>query len=259
MLRIMTSNVWGDYFGNPVDARQADLLQIYRTYAPDVIGFQEVTARWYASEAFRRLTEDYVIVGPELWEGNNYVPMAVKKDLRILQTGYSAFEDTPDKTKGLTWVVAQTEEGKTFGACNVHFWWKYGPAEFDEIRKKNARQLCAKMKDIRAQYNCPVFGFGDMNCVLQYPVFELVYRENGILPLIEMTQQKDLSCTIREFPKADSAGCYHGVKSEEDYQKSIDHIVGMGTGYAVEQYRVVEDQFALDVTDHCPVFADVEL
>jgi endonuclease/exonuclease/phosphatase family metal-dependent hydrolase len=45
---------------------------------------------------------------------------------------------------------------------------------------------------------------------------------------------------------------------EFDYMASIDHIVGLGDGYKVLQYRVVEDQDALDASDHSPVFADIE-
>ena len=37
-MRIMTHNIWGDYFGNCVDERIDDALEIYRQYTPDVIG-----------------------------------------------------------------------------------------------------------------------------------------------------------------------------------------------------------------------------
>ena len=37
-MRIMTSNIWGDYFGNPVDERLDQVLTIYRKYAPDILG-----------------------------------------------------------------------------------------------------------------------------------------------------------------------------------------------------------------------------
>ena len=39
----MTSNVWGNYFGNEVEVRDVQLLGVMKKYAPDVIGMQEVT------------------------------------------------------------------------------------------------------------------------------------------------------------------------------------------------------------------------
>ena len=40
---------------------------------------------------------------------------------------------------------------------------------------------------------------------------------------------------------------------------SIDHMVGYGEGYKVSEYYIVEDQDALDATDHSPVYVDIEL
>ena len=53
-IRLMTSNVWGNYFGNEVEVRDVQLLGVMKKYAPDVIGMQEVTAAWQASELFIR-------------------------------------------------------------------------------------------------------------------------------------------------------------------------------------------------------------
>ena len=183
----------------------------------------------------------------------------MKKTLEVVETGHSAFDDTPDKTKGITWAVVKTPAGKVFGTCNVHFWWKYGSEEYDVLRMKNARQLCGIMASIREKYGCPVFGLGDMNCVLDYPVFKTVYQENGVQSMLPLTENRDMTCSIRDFPEADGDGSYHGKKSDRDHTASIDHIVGLGTEFSVAQYRVAEDRFALDASDHCPVYTDVEL
>ena len=37
-VRIMTSNIWGDYFGNEVTRREDQLFEVYMKYAADVIG-----------------------------------------------------------------------------------------------------------------------------------------------------------------------------------------------------------------------------
>jgi endonuclease/exonuclease/phosphatase family metal-dependent hydrolase len=98
-----------------------------------------------------------------------------------------------------------------------------------------------------------------MNCVRDYPVFTEIYHSCGVVPLRNLTAERDEICSIRENPVADEEGNYHGRLSEQGEAASIDHIVALPGGFAVEQYRVVTDQFALDVSDHCPVYADVRL
>lgn len=39
-LRLMTSNIWGDYFGNPVEGRAEQLAAVYLHHKPDIIGLQ---------------------------------------------------------------------------------------------------------------------------------------------------------------------------------------------------------------------------
>ena len=45
-LRIMTSNIWGDYFGNPPHEREDALADVFLRYLPDTLAMQEVTANW---------------------------------------------------------------------------------------------------------------------------------------------------------------------------------------------------------------------
>lgn len=258
-MRIMTTNIWGDYFGNPVEAREADIFRVYEKYAPDVIGLQEITPGWYAGKLFGWLAKDYFFVGTELTESGNYVPMAVKKGFTLMAKGYEPLYDTPDKSKGVTWAVLKDNAGKVFAVCNTHFWWMAGKTEHDALRARNAQQLADIMKYLSGRFGCPAFAFGDMNCNRNSQVFRVVYLVNGIKPLIDMTDERDCVCTLHGDPAADSEGRYHGEKSLLDQTVSIDHIVAMGDGFTVSQYRVVEDQFALDATDHSPVYADIEL
>ena len=74
-MRIMTSNIWGDYFNNSTIGRDDKLYGVYQKYAPDVIGFQEVTKGWYESSLFEKLSKDYYFIGTELFGSKNYVPI----------------------------------------------------------------------------------------------------------------------------------------------------------------------------------------
>lgn len=274
----MTSNIWGDYFGNPTAFRDEQLFGIYKKYDPDVIGMQEVTAGWYQSSLLKNLSADYYFIGTELFEPNNYIPLAIRKGSTLLAKGYEYIEQPYDVSKGITWAVVKMQDGRVIGLCNTHFWWMRGPepSEHTRCRNSNADQLSGIMRYINRRYSCPVFAFGDMNAAMPEAVFD-IYRSKGITHLIEMADQRDIACSNHGDPVRGDDGRYHGSKvsqerlvrmrrmfkldensSEFDYMASIDHIIGLGDGYKVLQYRVVEDQDALDATDHSPVYADIE-
>lgn len=254
-MRIMTSNIWGDYFGNPVDIREDLLFTVFKRYSPDVLGMQEYTPGWYEGKMYDWLSDEYYPIGTELYNNINYVPLAVKKEYKLLNYGYEYLENTPDKSKGITWAVLE-KEGKKFAVCNTHFWWMTG-SEHDVIRLDNARQLANLMKHLNQRYDCPVFAFGDMNTTISSGVFE-IYRENGIKHLLDSADEKDTVSSHHGDPVLGDDGRYHGKKTDKDFNFSIDHIVALGDDFKVLQYRVVQDIEALDATDHSPVYVDVE-
>ena len=51
-LKFMTFNIWGDYFENPVDEREAGVEATILKARPDVVSLQEVTPNWYKSPMF---------------------------------------------------------------------------------------------------------------------------------------------------------------------------------------------------------------
>ncbi len=266
-MRIMTTNIWGDYFGNPVEARQDDMFKVYEKYDPDIIGLQEITRSWHNSEMFKKLRTKYYFVETEPYDNRvNCVPLAIRKDYKLLARGYEVMKDTNqlnngsyDISKGITWAVVMDKGGKTFAVFNTHFSFMTGKPEFETMRAKNAKQLCSLMNYVSERFECPAFAFGDMNCKRESAVFKIVYLLNGTVPLFDQTENRDDICSHHGDPACDEQGLYHGVKSLMTQEDSIDHIVGTKGGYKVLQYRVVEDQFALDATDHSPVYADIEL
>lgn len=260
MIRIMTSNIWGDYFNNPVEDREDLLYDVFMRYQPDILGFQEVTKSWYGSKLFERLSGEYAFAGMESYNNSNvnsnYVPLAYKKDYLLLAKGYERLRETSDRSKAITWAVLKhPREEKVFAVCNTHFWWKSGP-EHDLVRTENAKQLVALMKFLQEKYDCPVFAFGDMNTVLSSDVFK-VYAENGIRHLYDLAEKKKDVSSHHGDPQPDENGKLRGKTTQKGREYSIDHIIGMGDGIKVQEYRVVEDQDALDATDHSPVFVDV--
>lgn len=289
-MRIMTSNIWGDFFNNPTKLREDGLFAVYEKYCPDVIGFQECAAGWYDAGLFGKLSKNYHFVGVEYFEQTNSTPIAIKKDYKVIAKGHEQLENTPDFSKSITWAVAE-KDGKRAAVCNTHFWWMRGTENENaqkayrvvgwtfedhcELRAQNARQLSGLMKYLSEKYSADVFAFGDLNSTVTETVFE-AFSENGIKLLYDKAKQKDTICSVHGDPVLGDDGRFHGNKataeyiagfrkrlclpeiSETDgYFSSIDHIVALGDDFEVTQYRVVEDKEALDSSDHSPLFADI--
>lgn len=274
-MRIMTSNIWGDFFGNEVSVREGQLYNVYKKYSPDIIGMQEATGAWYLGKTFLDLEKDgYLFLGthfihPELYhfapgqplyEDGVNVPLLVKKDtFKVLDYGWELLRNTPDHSKSITWAVLETkEEHKVFGVCNTHFWWMERNEEDFRLRAENAKQLTDLMKYINEKHNCPVFAMGDLNARIDSEVFQ-VFDENGVKDLIDEAETASWVSSWHGDPERGEDGRYHGKKTQADKSHSLDHMMGYAGGYRVKEYKVVEDQDALDATDHSPVYVDVEL
>lgn len=251
-VRIMTANIWGDYFGNAVSPRDKQLLTVVERYAPLILGLQEATVSWHDSVLLSYLRESYTVIG----EAGNYVPLAVHGSCRILADGYEPLIHTPDESKGITWAVADTPEWRV-AVCNTHFWWKTGE-EHDAIRVENAHQLVARMRALQQAYACPVLAMGDMNCPLSAAVFS-VYKQEGVQHLNALAAQPSTVSSHHGNPVRGDDGLYHGCRTDNGNDCSIDHILTLTDDVSVSAYCVVEDQEALDATDHSPVYADITL
>lgn len=258
-MRIMTTNIWGDYFNNPVEMRLNGILKVYENYRPDIIGFQEVTDSWYRSGLFEGLSCDYRFAGTSICDNCNYTPLAYKKEYSLIASGFERLDGVTDTSKVITWAVLKGTDGKSFGVCNTHFWWMTGSDEHERLRLSNADQLSRLMEYLRKRFCCPVFAFGDMNCRCTSKAFTVVYLLNGIVQLYDIAEKKDDIGSHHGDPVKAADGNFKGSRSGLDHTYSIDHIIGTKDGYNVKSYSVVEDSYVLDATDHSPVYADIEL
>lgn len=274
-LRLMTSNIWGDYFGNPVEERAQNFIDIFTRYSPDVIGIQEATTNWYKSELFDWLTNNYYLAGSEYFadgtagkvkinneyfDSTNYTVLAYKKEkYELYEKGMERYFHTPDPSKVVTWAVLRDKESdKVFGVCNTHLWWKYINEEDDKLRVSNVRQLVAVMKHLSAKYSCPVFALGDFNSLPDCEAYRLLKSE-GVADLQETATETTNITSHQGDPVRGADGKLHGTQSDNDKSHSIDHIVGFGEGYKALRYDIIVDQDALDASDHSPVYADIEI
>ena len=259
MIRIMTSNIWGDYFGNEVQVREDQLLAIYTQYAPDVVGMQEVTPAWHASTLMTGMENaGYLLLDNAPAGINNYNAMFVNTArFTVRKSGFEQMTHTEDASKNIQWaVLIDKESEKRIAVCNAHFEYRHGP-QYDEAREFNAEQIVWRLRFLKEKYGCvAAFAFGDMNTDTESTVFS-VYKKRGLTPLIKQADVLLTFSTYHGYPVRGEDGLFHGKTTKRPYNESLDHIVGMGE-YCVKDYRIITDQPALDATDHSPVFADVE-
>ena len=260
MIRIMTFNIWGDYFGNPVEEREGGIGKVVDTYSPDFLAMQEATKNWHKSKLFTRLKETYSFVEPSTAPETNLVPLIYKKDkFDLIESGFIYFRDTPDYTKGSTWGVFEEKvSGKKLAVFCTHFWWKYqGEKPHDLLRVSNAALLTDKAIEMCEKYDIPAVALGDLNSGYHLPTLDY-FKAAGWKLAEEDAVETTKEGSYNHDPVRGADGKYHGTKTTDDYTKSLDHIVFRGEIKAMK-FGIVSDQYALDVSDHSPIWYDFEV
>ena len=256
-IRIMTANIWGDYFGNPVEMREKDIEDTIRKYAPDVIGLQEITASWYSCDLLKNLGNEYEVV---TGQSGNFTPLLYKKDtFDAVEVGFERYSETDDRSKGITWaLLKRNSDGKRVAVCNTHLWWMQRGDEDEKLRMKNAEQLLERVSILKEKYNAPVFAFGDFNSKVTGSAIKYL-SENKFMPAYNYADKFTNISSYHNDPILGDDGKYHGVKTENKITESIDYILSFGENVHINNYVIVEDQKILDSSDHSPVYLDAEL
>lgn len=260
-LRIMTSNIWGDYFGNPPDERDNALADVYLRYLPDALSLQEVTPNWWKSRLFKRLEGEYAVVEGDGPDQTNYIPLLYRPArLELMDGDWQLYHGKLDRSKGFTWGVFKDKEtGKKFIGYSTHFWWK-GSDESNYIRTVNAEKLMAKLTELQKKYDCAVVGGGDFNCNVSSDPFKIM-AEFDFVSAQEIAEIASPECSHHGDPKRGDDGKYHGQPRPTDNvkERSIDHLVVYRPRIRLLGEYVILDQDALDATDHSPIFTDIVL
>ena len=181
-LSFLSFNIWGDYFGNPVNEREAGVESAILKDAPDVVSLQEVTQNWYRSPMFDNLDKaGYALVrgdetaaleraafsGCRTGKHINHEPLLYRTDrLKMLDSGMDFFHLSLQASKSFTWAVLEDKRtGRRFVAIAAHFWWQSNGKESDAIRELNARHILWTLSEIRRKWGAdlPAILGGDLN------------------------------------------------------------------------------------------------
>lgn len=126
--RIMTSNVWADVFGNPVEGRDTQLAQVYEHYLPDVLCLQEMHPNWHASRLKPQLAQRYDEVVAEQGDyALNYTPVFYRRDrLRLIGSAFHVFSGPNDfDSKSFTAAVFEPlDGGEAFAVLSTHLYYE---------------------------------------------------------------------------------------------------------------------------------------
>ena len=256
-MRVMTSNIWGCYFGNPAEERIDAVEATLRRYDADVIGIQEMCPEWYRNDIAGRLKDKYNFVGG--FDGN-HSPLFFKKYLfDIVEMGWMRYSRVFDISKSATWAVLETrDQHKRIAVFNTHMFWNNMISDDEERRESNAMELLDKMKAMKAKYgNIPTVAFGDFNSTADGLAMKY-FNKNNVFSAYELADICSEVSSHHGDPERGEDGCYIGKKTTNDKTTSIDHVVFFKNELKVREQRVVEDQDILNATDHSPVYADFD-
>lgn len=262
-LRYMTFNIWGDYFGNPVWERDLKTAAYVVRQAPDVVGFQEVTPRFWQSRLFAELGKAYGVIRAADDDKASYNPLLWRKSrLDLVDGGTHVFAaaDNPEGSKGFSWGVFRDKSSKKmFISYSAHLWWKKGEAA-DAMRVNNVREMLGKLAALQAKYGCPVVGGGDLNSTRLAADAQAVSPLNTLAEAGYANAQYALEgasaySSHHGDPKRDALGNYRGwiAPQAADPKNSLDHVHYTPRGISPLSLFVDRAQDALEVSDHSPV------
>ena len=271
LYRFLAFNIWGDYFGNPVEERDHPEAEIVKKWKPDFAGFQEVTVNFWNSRLFKELEGEYVAIGRDIgpggWWKHAADPVLYRKSrFDLVDSGAVWYCPELDGSKGAVWAVLKDKRTKrNIAIFASHFWWRTDGEGDDWIRLNNAQKLRAKMFELKEKYDAAIIGGGDLNSPM---------TEAGMKYLVGhglADAQETAKVSPKDFPSEhgdpvrDAKRRYRGTNAARGHNPCrprswfLDHIFYDPTRIVVERFALDVSPEACGVSDHHPVITDFRL
>ncbi len=266
-IRILIHNIYGGNSAEiPAYWRMEQLKDVYRDYAPDIIGLQEYSdsVKPYMSKHLEAL--GYVEV-PYHTKNQNLVvrtPLFYNPDtLKLIDSGYWRYNDNSgDTSKSVGWgLFEEKATQKRFIAGGTHFYWT-GDELGKSARIIDATELAELMISLSNKHNVPVIVGGDYNCKLESDPLNILLKDNKFVEAEDIAIKTEFGGSHHSYPTFDNnTGIAHKYyPASGTYKSAIDHIfVYNESKLTVNMYDVIEDFFALASSDHCPLITDFTL
>lgn len=263
-IRAMYYNVYG-WTGYNYDLRVQMQIELFKTYAPDIIGLQEFTPNARASKLYNGLRSlGYNEVDVDTSGQYNYTPLFYNEaKLKVVENGcgwllYDGLNDS--NSKSVTWAVFEVKAtGERFIAMSTHFYYT-SDSDGAAARESEARQLISLIEQIRtnADYaSLPLIVGGDLNCRLASNPLK-VLSDGGLSNTWEVAVDKnDIDGKHSHYEYDSTYGIYKNVgKPTDNFSDSIDHSY-VSDGVTVNSFRTLYNEYVMVASDHSPELIDI--
>ena len=255
-VRVMSSNI---LFDKTLEERLAMIADYYRASDADLIGMQEVNR--VGTALFDTLSDIYtpaVLRHPN--EKHCYTPILYRHDrFELIEGGSELYRSRGTDTKSMAWaVLLDKKNGKKVALINSHgslILKSYNLEATDAVegemwRVDNVVQMLEKKDELREKYGSelPVFVTGDFN---SHPHRESIQNMKKVLP--DSAEVATLSATtgINSFHGVPGRPCAEGTP--------IDFVFVTDDVIQVLVHCIADDETALAISDHCPVYVDAKI
>lgn len=240
---------WG---GLPVKPRAAMYISLIQTVKPDVIGVQEMCDGWYCAIR-NNLPKGYKMLYP--FSTGVFVRMTAMiynaDRLDVVQSGQVQYEkgDNPRLRRAVWAVFEDKQSKKRFAVTNTHFDLLREGQEERGMQTMQAQcdELLELIRSLHAEYDCPVFATGDFNTKEDTPE----------TPAIDAPEIYERLAGELADSKYAAEECSFGAESGFA-DPSYDHIFINGTATA-KRFTMLSDSYMNDMSDHYPIYADLEI
>jgi endonuclease/exonuclease/phosphatase family metal-dependent hydrolase len=278
-IRIMSNNQWWSDRNKPewekmgldcsAAVRVPGFIRMYEETAPDIIGLQECSM--IMADLEMRALADKGMNYALLWGRDT--PILYKKDkfelvdsaYLVYPHGIPGFEGEFNNQNTKSYCIAalrSKENGKMLVFGTTHLWYmssnpesKSYRAGSDEARAYQLGLLMDKAEELGAKYNCPVILVGDMNAYLNSQAIKSAIARG-------YDHAYDLASEYRDeghgYHYCNDSGYGPYVPAERN--TSLDHIlVKCAPDGFVRRFDRFKEEYYMPLSDHMPVYIDVEL
>jgi len=281
-IRLMSQNQWNCTHNNPYWAergldcsspvRMKGHVRVIREIMPDVIGGQEVNHEMLPDMGlyFREEGLPYTLI----W--GNMTPILYRSDrLELLENEFllypeemegfeGSFNDVKSKSANLA-VFRVKENGRVLIFVTTHLWWKNGQdpdlswyqAGSDQVRKIQLGMAMDMIDRYQKKYpGCPAVLVGDLNTPYHSEAIRYALNERGY------SHAHNAAVEFAHEGKGYNpcAPSRIGPWQDEPFENAIDHILvrDFPEG-AVRRFDRYTPDYYIYLSDHAPVYADIEL
>lgn len=279
-LRILEDNIW-DYSADTIpdvwlkagidcrdSVRGPEFAQIVRAYMPDVLALQEYSGHMHGEFYSRIERYGYRMAYKCSDDAWNHTPVFYNhRVLKLMKVRYNRY--TPSMwcnnngSKSYTSAVFKDKStGKVFAIINTHLWFrsdKLRPGS-TQARAAQVRLVMAEAEVLRAQYDCPVFVTGDMNCEEEtVPMVQFI--SEGYVPCYKAaTVYGNIDCGHHQCGDNVVGSRKSNRHGSDRHTGAIDHCLIYNQGEAeVKVFDCIQNYFIVKLTDHYPNLIDVAL